>query len=74
MQQDRHQSEDEHQRTIQLTCNLLHRKYTLSEDWTRTGPGLDQDWDQNLDLSLGLTGVYELYFMNKHVDSKTADI
>lgn len=30
VQQDGHQSEDQHQRTVQLTCNLLQRKDKLS--------------------------------------------
>ena len=34
--------------------------YTGSTHCQRTGPELDQDWVQNLDLSLDLTGVYEL--------------
>lgn len=28
MQQDRHQSEDQHQRPVQLACDLLHREDT----------------------------------------------
>lgn len=44
MQQDRHQSEHQHQRPVQLACDLLHRKHTRQRNL-------------NLDLNITCTGV-----------------
>lgn len=44
MQQDRHQSEDQHQRPVQLARDLLHRKHTRQRNL-------------HLDLNITCTGV-----------------